>query len=533
MSFLPGIKSWLNRNRTSARMAFVLRMVTMGVGSLFGLVWTRLLLQAMGAPLLGLFQDFQGITRLGGLGDFGITGALSLKVGTLLGRKDDSGLRALLNSARTLFLLIAVALCVLFIGMSPWLPHWLNFADVPGTGSMTLLFVYGGLSIAVFILGGYFASLNYAYGTVTWPILPTMLLVQILAPFFHWRLAVWHFPLWIQLLPYLIAGVMMMVLSWAMLKWSHPWLGEIRPLKGDRAEWKTLANASWWVYLISVGTAIYVVTDRFVITAGFDTAVVPMYLANYKICELSVTLLTTAAFVSFPKVTQWISSTDEADRRRLLMELKRLRAFEIVLGCGAVLGYLAFNHAFVGLWLGEDLQGPLALQFAFAANLAVTICGNAGIQLSIRAGDRGLKLAGLAVVGTGLLNLVLSILSVKYGPGVAQHFGFGDGVAFGVTGVATATVIAQSISSICLGAVTCHYLNISAWEWTARCWFLPMAFIGAAATLKCLFPHDSLSHLGILSACYAVLLLALAGLAGMNRELLSTELAQLRKMLRR
>lgn len=514
-------------------MAFLLRMVAMGFGSLFGLLWTRLLLRSMGAPLMGLFQDFQSITRLGGLGDFGITGALSLKVGTMLGRKEDTALRTLLESARALFLLIAVILCVLFIGSSPWLPHWLNFENVPGTGSMTCLFIYGGFSLGLFILGGYFASLNYSYGTVTWPILPTMICGQVLAPFFHWRLALLHLPLWVQLLPYLIFTLVMLLLSWAMLKWSHPWLGDIRPLKCDRTEWKALAGASWWIYLISVGTAIYVSTDRLVITAGFEAGVVPMYLGNYKVCELSITLLTTAAFVSFPKVTQWISSVDESDRRRLLMELKRLRAFEIVLGCGAVLGYLAFNHAFVGLWLGKDYQGPLALQFAFAANLAVTICGNAGIQLSTRAGDRGLKLAGLAVGGTGLLNLGLSILSVKYGPALAQYFGFSNGVAVGITGVAVATVIAQSISSICLGTVTCRYLNISAFEWTARCWLLPVGFIAAASALKLLFPRDSLLHLGILSACYAVLFLALAALAGMNRELLRTELAQMRKMLQR
>ena len=37
MSFLPAIASWLQRIRTSARMAFVWRMVAMGVGSLFSL----------------------------------------------------------------------------------------------------------------------------------------------------------------------------------------------------------------------------------------------------------------------------------------------------------------------------------------------------------------------------------------------------------------------------------------------------------------------------------------------------------------
>src|SRR5690242_11169524 len=112
MSFFPAITSWLQRNRTSARMAFVWRMIAMVLGSLFSLLWTKLLLDGMGKALWGLFQNFQDVTRLGGLGDFGITSALGLKVGTLIGRGDQSGLKAMLASARSLFLFLAAALCV-------------------------------------------------------------------------------------------------------------------------------------------------------------------------------------------------------------------------------------------------------------------------------------------------------------------------------------------------------------------------------------------------------------------------------------
>ena len=76
----------------------------MALGSLFSLLWIRLLLQAMGDPLYGLFQNFQAVARLGGLGDFGFTGALTLQAGAMLGRRDDQSLKELLASARTLFL---------------------------------------------------------------------------------------------------------------------------------------------------------------------------------------------------------------------------------------------------------------------------------------------------------------------------------------------------------------------------------------------------------------------------------------------
>jgi len=447
---------------------------------------------------------------------------LSLRAGTMLGRRDDAGLQALLASARTLFLLLAVGLSILFVGLSPWLPRWLGFEGVAGAGSMKLLFVYGGMSLGLMILSGYFASLNYAHGTVTWPIFPGVVLMQLLAPFLHWRLAVLHLPLWIQLLPYLGSAALTTFLAWRMLKWSHPWLGDLRPLKRDRAEWKTLALTSWWAYLTSIGTVIYVTTDRLVIGAVIDMGKIPMYQVNYKVCELAVTLIVTAAFVSFPKITQWIASSDEGDRRRLLAEVNRLSVFEIVLGCGAVLGYLCFNNLFVGLWLGKAYQAPLPLQVAFAANLAVTVGGNAGIQLSMRAGDKGLKYAGLAVAGTGLLNLALSILSVKL---VSVY-----GLTFAITGVAVATVIAQSICSLCLGTVTCRYLGISALRWAGHCWLLPIGFTLAAAGLKKLYPNDSLAHLSMLAGSYLLIFLAVCWLAGVNRELLRAEFAQARKM---
>ncbi|HEV8491022.1 MAG TPA: hypothetical protein VGR76_02075, partial [Candidatus Angelobacter sp.] len=391
-----------------------------------------------------------------------------------------------------------------------------------GAGSMKLLFVYGGLSLGLMILGGYFASLNYAHGTVTWPIFPTVLLVQVLAPFFHWRLALLHLPLWVQLLPYLGSATLVAFLAWRMLKWSHPWLGDLTPLKRDRSQWKTLAGASWWMYLVSLGTAVYLTTDRLVIGAGINFQQIPRYNANYKVVELCVTLIVTAAFVGFPKITQWIASPHEADRRRLLTELNRLSVFEIVLGCGAVLGYLAFNNVFVELWLGKAYQAPLPLQFAFACNLAVTVGGNAGIQLSLRAGDKGLKYGGLAVAGTGLLNLTLSILAVKL---VSIY-----GLTFALAGVAGATVVAQSISSLFLGTVTCRYLGLSGIRWAARCWLLPIGFTLVAAILKELFPHDSIKHLAVLSACYGALFLMVCWLAGMNRELLRMEFAQARKL---
>jgi hypothetical protein len=107
------------------------------------------------------------------------------------------------------------------------------------------------------------------------------------------------------------------------------------------------------------------------------------------------------------------------------------------------------------------------------------------------------------------------------------------GASAAITGVALATVIAQSIYSIYLGAVTCRYLGISLSKWISRCWVLPIGLTLGAAALKVLFPADSLLHLSALSSCYLVLFFVVCWLAGMNRDLLRAEITQLRAMLQR
>ena len=513
---------WFRRNRTSVRFAFLLRLVAMASQAVLSLVFFALLSRAMGKPLFGLFQIFLRAAQLGGMGDFGISGAVALKSGMMLGRGEDGPLRKFLASARSLFLLLAAITFIGFAGLSPWLPKWLHFQTVPGAGSLTMLFVWAGVTGAVMILAGYVNNLNYAHGTVTWPIVPGMVIGQLLAPLAHWQLAKMHEPLWIQNLPYVAATVFLGWLGWKMLKWSHPWLGELRPLGFDRSLWKVLFATSGWVYLVSVSSNIYFSTDCFVIGAGsapgFGPVIIPAYLANYKPCLLMVTLIWAASAVSMPKITQWIASPHAADRRRAIMESHRLNIVQILLGCGAVLGYLALNDQFIKLWLGADYQCPLLWQIGFACNLAVTTGGDAGIQVAMRCGDSGVKKIGLISAGTALLNIALALLFMKLGS---------------IAGITFAAVISQSVLSLTLGYITCRYLGLSLIRWTAKSWLLPVGVVLAAGALKFYLPREMSWHAGALGGSFAGLFLIAALLSGLNKDMVRDEWNQLRSMLKR
>jgi O-antigen/teichoic acid export membrane protein len=451
------------------------------------------------------------------LGDLGMGVAVAILIGSLLGRGEETELRKQLAAARTMFLLLAGVMLVVFIVLSPWMPGWLGFKEGSGAGSLTLLFITGGMSTAIFVLAGYFHSLNYAHGTVWWPMLPTLLLGQMFAPLLHWLCARAGWPLWIQIMPYLGTNLLIGWFVWRMLKWSHPSLGDLRPLSWDRRIWKTLAAASGWAYLWNLGSTIYFVAARLVINAWIGPATVTTYQFNYKICELSVSLILAASFVSQPKIMQWLASGDPANHQRVVTEVNRLNVFQIICACAAALGYLAINDLFIRLWLGPGYHAPLAWQAAFACNLAVTCSGDAGIQLAARSAKTGMKIAGLFVGGTGLLNLALCILAAQRGS---------------TTGVAVATVIAQSVLTVGLGIVACRNLGMSSARWVAKSWLLPLAATVAAAGLKSRLPDESFAHIGSLIGIYAVLLLIVCAVAGMNAEMLRAEISLVRSLFR-
>ena len=512
------VRAWLLANRTSVRLAFAFRLFGMFAGSLFSLLWTRLLLRAMGDALFGLFLSFQSVTRLGGLGDLGMSGAVALRAGQHLGRGENDQLQRFLASARSLFLLFSVLAVAVFIALSPWLPFWLHFEQLAEAGSLPLLFALGGVSVGVLIVSGYLHSLNFAHGTVTWPILPAIFIGQILAPFGHWLLARLGLPLWVQLLPYIACSLVTGLVAIQFLRWSHPYLGKIRPLGFDRSEWRGLAFSSGWVYLCTLGRAIYHTVDRLVINAGFGPQFVPMYQANYKLTELSWTLVVTASTVAIPKLTQWVASGDPADRARVVHQTRRLNLFQTLLGCAAALAYLALNDSFMRLWLGPRYLAPALLQFAFAWNLAVSTSGDAGIQLAGRFGMEGIRNMGIAVGGTGLLNLALSYLAMK--------IGFLEGVAF-------ATVIAQSALSLILGWDTCRRLEFSFGAWLAKSWLFPSLIVLGAFGLRAVFLPESVLPIAKLLGCYFVLLVGLAFAIGANRKMLAEEWRIVRGMIGR
>jgi O-antigen/teichoic acid export membrane protein len=494
---------WLIRNRASARLAFILRLATMIVGTLSSLVWTRLIIHALGSELYGLFISFTNFINFGGLTELGMGGAVGLRTAQYLGAGRIDELKVWLANARAVFLLLAVGAASTCLILAPVLPGWLRFTPLPGAGSLPVLFGVGAFGLFLMVIISYFNNLNYACGTLTWPILPQFVFLQ--ATFLaQWLLATKHAPLYLIYLPTVIITLINLALAVLFLRVSHRELAGFRPLRFHPPTMLSLFSITGWVFLCTMGNVIYVTTDRLLINAGFGPGRVTTYQLNYKLCELAVPTLAMFSFLIMPKLTRLIAGTNESDRTQAVSSFLKLNRIQTFLGCIAALGYLLVNDLFIRVWIGGEQQAPLLWQFAFASNLAVTVSGDAAIQVAGRCGSRGIRAAGLAIGGTALLNLTLSYISMMWGS---------------IAGIALATVFAQALLVFILGKFTLGYLLIPRGPFFIKSLLFPLGIVTAFYAVRLHFQITS----PVLWLAYFAAFFIVARVLGINFDLLKEE----------
>ncbi len=134
-----------------------------------------------------------------------------------------------------------------------------------------------------------------------------------------------------------------------------------------------------------------------------------------------------------------------------------------------------------------------------------------------RTGSAGLRWIGTAIGLTGILNLALSIISMKLGS---------------ITGIAVATVIAQSGLSLQAGRYLCWHFGAPWLPWTLRSWVMPFLAVSLAAGLRMEIPLNSVRAVALLGGCYAAILLMIALVLKITPALIREEWAAVRGMLK-
>lgn len=515
MPSLAQLRKWLQQHRSSARIAFLLQLGTRLGSSLLNLIWARLLVGAMGPALNGVFINFQAVVGFAGLGDLGMGHAVAFKTGQLLAERDHDKLQRFLAVARGMFMLLAVIGTAIFVLLASHLAAWLRFPNVPGVGSYTTLFMVGGIAFGLLVFSIYLNTVNYGAANVMWPVIPSFILLQ-LSLGTHWLLARLAAPLWMQYLPY--AGVLLVniVLAILYLRSSYPTLADLWPIAFDWSVVRPLLVNSAWLYFASVANVIYSTLARLLVMPLFGAALVPVYQYNFRLCELALLVISSAAFVSLPKIGQLIASPIAEERERASLELQRLSAFQTALGAVAAIVYLAINSTFVKWWLPDLSPAPMVWQAAFAASLMVATSGEAAIQGALRFGDRGIRLGGAAFGVSALLNL-------------GSSFGF---VALGWRdGIAWALPIAQLLLSLVAARFVCRELRLSLTRWVMRTSAGPLLIVFAAAAIRAYLPPTSAANSIILGVLFLVLAVVAVKAAGLSAAELRQEWLKMKSLL--
>jgi O-antigen/teichoic acid export membrane protein len=471
----------------------------------------------MGKALYGTFLSFQSLATLGGLGDLGMGGALNIETSRLLGKNDIPALQRFLAVARTAFAGMAVFVVILFICLAPWLPQWLHFQPTDKTGSMTLLFIVGGIAAGFMIINSYITNVNYGAVTLTWPIIPTFLSLQ-LSLLAHWLVALAGPPLWIQYLPYIGATALLIGFGWMFLRRSHPQLSAVLAMRFDRTTVVDIIGKSFWVYLYCIGGSIFTLTDRLIINAAFGAEQVPPFQLNMKLAELALFVIGTASIVSTPKIAVWVASPDAETRQRGAAETLRLSRFQTFLGCAAVLVYLVINDPFMHWWLGPEFHVPLAWQAAFAGNLGVMAVGYAGYYLAPRCGTHGLRFGALAVAAGVLTKVALSCLAIVYQS---------------IFIIAWSTVVAQSLIVLVSAWHVHRTIGTSWWKLAGVGWLLSLGLIAFATFWKASLWDRGVSGKAGFAVAAILLMWLTAKIIGLSATDLKAEVATARAMLRR
>jgi O-antigen/teichoic acid export membrane protein len=506
------LTAWLLAQRSSPRLGFLLQIGCRASTSLCSLLWIPLLLGSMGKALNGLLLNLQSITSLGGLGDLGMGGLVNIQTSRLLGQGKEKELRQFLAAARPFFAILSLVAGGLFLAIAPALLRWQRFDTVPSVGPLVGLYAVGTLAIVVLILNSYITNLNYGCGNVVWPVIPGFIVMQ-LGFLGHWLLARTGAALWIQYLPYLTGSLLIFLLGWVWIRLSHAPLGTVRPLTVEWKQFVMLAGKSFWVYLYSLSGSIYTAISTLVITARFGPELLVTFRYNSKLCELAYFVVNSACVASLPKITQWLASPEANARERGLRETERLNRFQTLLGCSAALVYMILNDWFIGVWLGKGLHAPVSWQAAFAANLAVTSGGLAGFELAARCSDGGIRVGGITVIVTALLNLGLSLVAMRLGS---------------IFGIALATLATQSVLTLSLGWYACRQMRASWWRLSLRNWFLAMATVGVGVASRIYLPIQSALTAGAAAVICLVTVLLAALLLGIGINDLRQEWAIMR-----
>ena len=274
--------------------------------------------------------------------------------------------------------------------------------------------------------------------------------------------------------------------SWLLIRRRYP--GIRLGLRGF--EWATVRRIfsfSLYVFLLTAGARLTFETDALVIGAFMGVGAIAFYAVANSIVVYLMEFIVAIAAVVAPMATKLHTEGKPADLREVFLKWSKV-AVSLTLMVGLFL--ITLGPQFIGWWIGPSFEGPAGSVLQILMLSSFVFLPVRGVAQPILIGLGKPRLPAVAFLGTGVLNLVLSMLLV--GP-------------LGLTGVALGTAIPNVVFAAVILPAACRELQIGVATYLR--YVVPRAALGALPVLALLLWF----RLGV--QVHGVIGIATAGLA--------------------
>jgi O-antigen/teichoic acid export membrane protein len=402
---------------------------------------TPFILKQLGASMYGLWVLVGSIVAYGTLLDFGIAGAVTKYVAEFRAKGEVDLLGRLVATALWIYTAIGFTVVLLALAIAPFFPAWFSIAPEQHQTAYWLVVISGigiGISIPSTTLPAVLRGLQrfdlINITVVLHTILQTGATILILL-MGGGALGVVGVTIVVKLI--MLVPMIYLVHKVAPdLKFG--WRG------ADRKLLRKVATFSSALFLINVGGQLETKTDEVVIGAFMPVMAVTPYNLARRLSSLPQSL--TEQFLSqlLPLASQIHAENNPNKLQSLFLVSTRL-TLALLLPFGFIL--IILSRPLLAWWVGEEyaVYAPLVAILTLATMIDTSIWP-AG---SILQGMARHRLIAVLALGAGIVNLILSVVLVRY---------------IGLTGVALGTLIPTTV--VCLGVILPYTTRLVGVSWS-------------------------------------------------------------------
>jgi O-antigen/teichoic acid export membrane protein len=392
------------------------------------LLLTPFVLRHLETTLYGLWALIGSVTSYGYLLDFGISAAITKYVAEYRAKDQMQNARQLVGTALISYLSISAVVLLIFGWFAPIFPKIFNVPPENHSLSSWLV-ILAGIATALAIPGS--STTAVLRGLQRFDL---MNLIGIVSTLLLAGGTVIVLLLGGGIIGYVVVGIAVNIVMLIPTIWViHRIAPELHfgTLNASRAMFQKLSSFSSALFMVRIGGQLESKTDEIVIGRSLPVSFITPYSLAQKLSNFPQSLTDQFLTLLLPLASK-LHAENEQSRIRSMYTISTRLTLAIFLPVG--IGLLFLAGQFLAAWVGEEFAEYRYLVVILSlASMIDTSTWPAGAVLQ----GMGLpRFSGMMAMTTGISNLILSLILVRY---------------MGLTGVALGTLIPTSV--VCLGIV--------------------------------------------------------------------------------